>query len=174
MNLNTILKCFGSGVVVYIVVAACGSETRSHSNLQPPSDTADAFTSPVADAVAQTGTSCSTCAVSGPVTLAGPVKVVTADTDPAQIVGGTVTGTLQLAEGPLFVTDAHVSDDAVSSAQGHLYIGTDAACAKSPDVGITVTKSGLLGSRYFVPAGKYLCLTATVTISWLGFRPYSI
>ena len=162
MSLDKILKCLGAGVAVYAVVAACGSEKKAS-----PNNGANAFTNPVPDAVAQTGSSCGSC------TASGAVKMISADMDPAQFVGGTSGQMTELAEGPLYVTDAHVSNDAAAATECRLYIGTDVACTRSPDVGIPFTKSGMLGSRYFVPAGSHLCLTCQSTASWSGFRPYS-
>jgi len=166
VSISTILKYLVAGAAVYIVVAACGSETRSHRNAST-NNGPDAFVNPVPDAVAQSGTACGSCTVSG------AVKTISADMDPAQFVGGTAKQATQVAEGPLYVTDAHVSGDAPAATECHLYIGTDVACTRSPDVGIPVTKEGMLASRYFVPAGSFLCLTCVATLSWSGFRPYS-
>jgi hypothetical protein len=106
---------------------------------------------------------------SEPIQVAGPVKVVTADTDPAQLVTRAWAPTGLLVQGPFVLTDVH----APNGVNIILVDGMDCSGPSTPLIGANnpVVSGGL---RMYVPAGKSLCNAAgngnSVTIG--GFRPY--
>jgi hypothetical protein len=134
----------------------------------------DALTDPVGDAMAQPDTStCGTCTVAGPIVLAGPVKMMTAETDPAQALSGRIPGgdDLLVAEGPLYLTDAR---SFVTTNQSlYSVIGTDCtATTIAWNVSLPSQEAAIHGARLFVPVGSSLCASLDGAVTWAGFRPY--
>lgn len=126
--------------------------------------------------------------VEGPIALAQPVKTVTADSDPEQIVQAGVfiaaEAMEKLAEGPLFVTHAQAYDSIDSGNIARDVVPgtecTEESHAARPfghliPFGTSAPLSNTL--RFFVPAGSVLCGHAASTadsayLGWSGFRPY--
>jgi hypothetical protein len=122
-----------------------------------------------------------------------PMRVVTADTDPNQLVRGfewvRTAAPTRLTDGPLILTTA-----TGGVAVGLLYVmdkdeecGTSAPLAPFPSlpdgsevVGIASSDSETLsGARIFVSSTQSLCTrllcvspAATCALAWAGFRPY--
>lgn len=109
----------------------------------------------------------------------GTGKLVTADTDIAQYVSTSTTGTAQnpvetkVIEGPFFVTDVIGLTYVLSTVQGSdCSVSTD----KHTVVVLSTTANGgqLHGVRIPILAGQSLCTQAGLNynVTVLGFRPY--
>ncbi len=136
----------------------------------------------IGDASAQ---SCASC------TASGAVRMITADTDPEQFVGGIVEVEDSNPD-TLVVTGPFVLTDAMATAgDGRLFLYTlgaadnGGACADVPLADGAVARlestSGdgddaeIHGARIFIPAGQLLCasrLSGAPALRWAGFRPY--
>lgn len=135
--------------------------------------------------------SCATCSTSG------AVHMMTADTDPAQLVGGHANVTsapVMLAAGPLVLTDYESTSafDNLVPVNFGVVAGTSCSALTPDSYGPTLYTAGTLssgnvttlgtsahGGRYFVPAGSVLCSQGapgglSVPIIWAGFRPYAM
>jgi hypothetical protein len=202
MSMSEGFKYLGGGVVVYAIVAACG-----HTSGGSPSPDAsvggnpggggvfDAMTDPIADAHASAGAggvtgTCGSCTVQGPISLSGPVKTLTADTDPQQAVGGTFTLDLvpqPIASGPFYLTDVRLPTSSTNNLTDDvLYAVSGTDCTASNRVLRLMTEPGAYGSlnaylaihgaHYFIAAGQTLCagpVSGLVPyITWAGFHPY--
>lgn len=129
-------------------------------------DAADGMTP---DATAQTtcGTSCS---------AGGTARVMTADTDPAQLLTGTVTESGQLVEGPFVLTDLRGIDvDGIVTTWEISICGADPIADMSTDRSSYSSKT--TGARIYVAPGEALCAYRSYTsprgvLRWAGFRPY--
>lgn len=175
MNLEGVLRALASGVFAYVIVAACGSGTASINR---------ASMGEVADAHAQT-------------TQTGRLQVTTADSDPAQQVGGfrQVGGgaPVELVAGPVFITDLRAVSFTSSPPYGHwlLYTvpSTDTCSSQSAtvyDAGSVESfgapfanidaQTSIHGARMLVSANKKLCVSTSdntqAGIRWAGFSAY--
>ena len=118
---------------------------------------------------AQCDASCS----AGPIELSGPSEVVTAETDPAQLIGGLTPGHAdgqqwdELAKGPLVVTDLMVTD----YSDARLGIADPGKCDTGKVLATSINLLGLNGAHLLIPKGKVLC-GAGGEARWAGFRPY--
>jgi hypothetical protein len=135
----------------------------------------------------------------GTVLVAG--SVATASTDGTRLVTGTTKGcgpACGIAEGPFVLTDARVLDRASLTWFYTVTSGADCTpCSTSffgPPPGVDVETlvaistlkltngaeypNQMAGGRYFIPAGRRLCVCGTVPFgvawaaSWAGFVPY--
>lgn len=126
--------------------------------------------------------SCASCLPSG------AVKVVTADSDPAQIVSGFETNATtngnwsERVAGPFIVRSlipAHLGQDATPA----VAYADPGACASSrtmlAQVSVGAMNDTIDNGRYLVPKGKVLCVSGVVLsstlyidYSWSGFKPY--
>jgi hypothetical protein len=109
----------------------------------------------------------------------GRVVAITADTDPAQHVGGVVRddGTTILAEGPLFLTEVipQCSEENLGGPTLEFRKAEGAAaCPQSSFRHFLSGKAQLIGVRLFVPAGCAVQLLSfdDCGVTWAGFRPY--
>ena len=177
MKVEQVCKSLGAGVAVYAIVAACGSP---HGGSLQSTSSGEALLAPVKGAMAQAGS---------PVTIAQPVKIVTADSDPAQHVGGSAYPTVNaiaVVAGPVFITDLRVSGAELGTAFAYAFTGKFGDCgAKTSDLNLSLPATSnrmrgdlnsIHGARFFVPEGLSLCLSSPSTVgavSWAGFRPYS-
>lgn len=160
-----------------------------------------ALLEPVPDALAQEQCSCSVTEpieLQGPVEIQQPVRMVTADSDPAQALQGRrkLTGgyVYKLEDGPLFVTNAQGSyvytSDGVRNGNIELHVvpGTECTAASLATrtfeyyVGFVDenTPRGTPPStdvHFLVPAGSVFCASTAndrdvAVLRWSGFRPY--
>jgi len=135
------------------------------------------------DASAHAQSQCDTC--NAPLKLAGPIAIMTAETDPDRIVGdvmpdtqnGTALGKgwQELASGPIVVTNlVHAGDGANLTIQ--LGVADPGQCNKSAvplvSIGYGDYYFSLTGLRMLVPKGKVLCGLGDGLGRWAGFRPY--
>lgn len=102
------------------------------------------------------------------------VIAITADTDPAQHVGGVTNGG-KLADGPFFLTSA-VPQCPTENAGNATFEFADAEgsnCTESFRHHM-IGKTQLIGVRVLVPAGCALVATIgdSCGVTWSGFRPY--
>lgn len=133
----------------------------------------DALTDPVPDAMAQDAGTCGTCSVTGPVTVAEPLAVRTADTDAMQLRRGYALAptaqVVHVASGPVVVTDATVGTGGV------LTVAPTGDCSAAGRAGLPMA-SETHAARVLVGAGEALCLAAgtfPTSVNWSGFVPYS-
>jgi hypothetical protein len=213
MRVEEILKYLGGGVIVYLAMAACsgndavssggtggiagqdamgGHDAVGDSASDHNGGYIDSLIEPVPDAHAQDGSGCGTCTVSG------TVRVVTADTDPSQIVGGSVlvaSTPMKVADGPFVLTDARPANgfwvdlwisvggmcgeaDAERERVGRLYEIQTESRTGGTTVAIGGTRfQALHGARILIPSGSALCALSSSTsdsqrLRWSGFRAY--
>jgi hypothetical protein len=115
--------------------------------------------------------SCGSCTVDGPVQIAGPTKVITADTDSAQLMSGSTTipanGNALVVKGPFVLTDLY---------GWGVSMGPGSSCPLAAPVAITGYNNFLTGARIFIPAGSIVCgnngTNGSVSVLWSGFQPY--
>jgi hypothetical protein len=169
-----LLGSFGAGVAF---VLACGA------SMDPAGDPA------AVDGGAGVQDECARCEPRdvGPVKVLQPVRVVTADTDVAQMETGQILNLYrvdpptEIVEGPLVITDLWTSplaerDPPVARAHfrpiGEPCLPSRATASFTLAEGETVMP--IHGARLFLPAGHSLCGESSyVRVSWAGFRPYT-
>jgi hypothetical protein len=136
----------------------------------------------VEDAAAQ---SCASC------NAAGAVRMVTADTDPAQLESGITVEDEPGMPDPFVVAGPFVLTDAIATAgTGRTFLYTtegdaaddcamaalsNGALARLESAVDTGDDRGLQGVRILIPAGQVLCastLDGSPRVRWAGFRPY--
>jgi hypothetical protein len=113
--------------------------------------------------------SCGSCTVSGPIQIAGPTKVITADTDSAQLSSGTAPANGLIATGPFVLTDLSPNLDPGQSVSAQIGAGTSCPLTGTP-IQFLGYQGAVVGARIFVPAGSVAC--APSGASWAGFKPY--
>lgn len=169
------MRSLASGAGVYVVVAACASGTSSINR---------ASMGEVGDAHA-------------PTTQTGKLQVTTADSDPAQQVGGfrqvSAGAPVEIVAGPVFITDVRGVSFGSTPTYGHwlLYtVPSTETCSSQPG---TVNDAGSVepfgtpfanidgqtsihGARMLVSANKKLCVSTSENsqagIRWAGFTAY--
>lgn len=104
-----------------------------------------------------------------------PQKVVTAQTDLTQQVGGLVrlSSATELVAGPVVVLDLFANNESSSSVNAEVWLASTTCNTAAPAEAVNV--DGYHAGRIFVPAGQRLCALATfgtASVSWAGFRPY--
>ena len=136
--------------------------------------------------MAMTGGMCGVCTVSGPITIQGPVKALTADNDVAQLDGGTLTVSTgsKLIDGPLVLTDVVGADNSQSNVQVFAVPQTTACSLSNAGArrvfyfavgGSTTAPAQLTGAHLIVKANETLCAATfgnAANITWSGFHPY--
>jgi hypothetical protein len=129
--------------------------------------------------------------IGGPVAIAQPVQVRTADTDLNQLVsGGKVPASYgqKLVDGPIIVTDVMTpATHTITSAsrfRASVYIDATPPidCTEPPTFPLLVVERGpdwnmdIHGARIPVKAGEALCAQqiaeGSLLVTWSGFRPY--
>jgi hypothetical protein len=173
MNGTQAWKYLGAALAVNLAMGACmGGRELPSAQAQPE---------PGAGGADGNATTCSACSVTGPLTVngavrvEGPATVVTADSDPKQWLGATLSlpadEPQSLEPGPYYITDLVLP---YQGGQATLTLNCE-----DPDAGLTIVlryEGGTTsGTRYFVPEGATPCVTGTAIdaqISWSGFRPY--
>jgi len=109
---------------------------------------------------------CGSCTVDGPVQIAGPTKVITAETDIAQMVTGSASaGTESMAVGPVVITDIY-------GFQPTVQIGPGTACPVAGPIALDSNEYSIRGARIVVPAGSVGCVKAATDYWWSGYKPY--
>jgi hypothetical protein len=161
-------KFLVAGCTVYAIMAACGSNAAGGGG-------------PVGTADAQDGTGCGTCTVSG------VVRTASADEDAAQALGrsdSVASGEyLELAVGPLFLSDLSLDDDGGWVSVGTVpaaqpcgpFTGHVAQAVGFGTAGGAPTFQSVHGARIFVSADEKLCAFgrgSSPTFRWSGFRPF--
>jgi hypothetical protein len=137
------------------------------------------------DGSAHAQAQCDTC--NAPLKLAGPIGVVTAETDSDRIVGDIIPDTQmqnpggspnwqELAAGPIVITNLVHTGGAITD--NHLGVADPGQCSSArPLVMIgygDTTYASLTGLRMVVPKGKVLCGAGDGFARWAGFRPYEV
>lgn len=122
--------------------------------------------------------------VTKPISVAGPVKVITADTDAGQIMtkynSFTTGGEWSfMLDGPLVFTDisprlafdGQSLDIRIAYTMGDCYAmpAKDAVPVVQID---TLNERSLHGVRLNVPAGAHACVNTRTPFVWSGFKPY--
>lgn len=199
-------KVLAAGAAVYAVMAACSAAEETEGGVSQPGaggsmspsdvdaarDAWDAFADPVREASAQESgdAACGTCSVPS------ILRSVSADSDPAQHVGGTLTvaedsGPVQVEQGPFYLTDArantgtdsssvrldiHPASSGCSSVGGQFVAYLKAARYGSGLEYYQGARPIIQGARILVRADEVLCAeygnTADAYLRWDGFRPY--
>ena len=124
---------------------------------------------------------CGACVVSDPIAIKGPVKVITADTDPAQLVSGSadVSGPStwqELEAGPLIITDLLFA--VANGAQVSFAIASAGKCGSKRDPLALLDLDRVIsiqGARLPIKQGQVLCAMSDAlngVVRWSGFRPY--
>lgn len=143
----------------------------------------DAADSMTADAEAQP--SCATNCTSS-----GILRVLTADTDPARFVRGSITDDALVTQdtsirGPFVLTGFEVATS-ISPSSGRLYVVPEPdRCSDSGDLiaeeanqtvsttsTSTVVREDGMSERWYVGPGEKLCVRCNGRCSWSGFHPY--
>jgi hypothetical protein len=158
-------------VAIHVILVACGSGKAGGTF--PSKGAGDAAGEGTASAQ-----SCLAC------TTAGVGRVMTADTDPAQLVTGK-TGTLGangavvVTAGPFVLTFAGYTSQ-VTGGYGQLVMVAGADCSQATlGDGILLSDApGSLSARILVPSGQTMCWipvggTRGAALVWSGFTPYA-
>ena len=141
----------------------------------------DASAQSASDASAQSTAppECGACLGSQPIKVENPIKVVTADTDPLQIVDGSFGSSAdwqELAKGPLVITDLLLALD-LSNSTGYATFAVASAgkCGTKRTI-LAFLDDGrqpsIQGARLMIAQEKVLCGATKSGARWSGFRPY--
>jgi hypothetical protein len=133
---------------------------------------------------------CGTCVVSGPITILepikisdpikvqDPIKIMTADTDPLQLVGGSarLSGEWkELAKGPLVLTDMMYTGDDGQQGAATFAVDSPGKCSATSEVLAYLAsdrQTNVQGARLLIAQGKVLCGSTNFSLHWSGFRSY--
>jgi hypothetical protein len=154
------------------IALACGDDvmTMAGDGLVLAGNAMKNIDAGVSDAAAQSA--CETCVP------AGPSIVVTADTDPAQALGGVARSEYdeweEIVAGPLFVTDLNfATENGIAS----FAIAAAGECQSKREAVLHLRydqQASVIGARMLVKEGQVLCgSTSGMSIRWAGFRPYA-
>jgi hypothetical protein len=121
--------------------------------------------------------------VQQPVKIAGPVKVITADSDLDQLAAGNLDVNLSTATfvvgGPLVLSDFEVTYPGTGVDTTELWVMPNDRGQLCGGGGGRVWRGAgqisVHGARIRVPAGQNLCVqtfASNASVSWAGFKPY--
>jgi hypothetical protein len=166
-NRKMAVGLLGSFLAGVAFILACGSALESSPDGGPVEDCARCPSPP-----------------GGPLELAQPVRVITADTDPAQIEGGMIRwwedvgSGREFVEGPLVITDLTAQKlSPYPPVVSAYFVPKGRACDPSTArIRVKLTEGTTIypvhGAKLYLRAGEILCVDTGQEVTWAGYRPY--